>query len=90
MNLKKANLTFCVAIGLGTLAGCSTTTKAPDVSNSIRTALDQAGLKDVSESQDRDKAVVSLGGHVATATDRSEAGGHRKVSCGQPGCVQSD
>jgi len=48
-----------------TVAGCSeTSTKSPDVSQSIRSSLDQAGLKDVSVSQDRDKGVVTLGGHV--------------------------
>ena len=59
----------------GTLAvGCSTTsTKAANVSDSIRTSLDQAGLKDVSASQDRDKGVVTLGGHVPTDGAKSQA-----------------
>ncbi len=59
---------------LGTLAGCSaTSTKAAGVPDSIRTALDQAGLKDVSVTQDRDKGVVTLGGHVAADGDKSQA-----------------
>jgi osmotically-inducible protein OsmY len=54
--------------------GCSgTPTKSPDVSDSIRKSLDQAGLKDVSVSQDRDKGVVTLGGHVAADADKSQA-----------------
>ena len=57
----------------GTLAGCSTSTRTADVSDSIRTSLDQAGLKDVSTSQDRDKGVVTLGGHLATEGDKSRA-----------------
>jgi hyperosmotically inducible periplasmic protein len=61
-------------LGLGTLVGCSgTTTQSPDVSNSIRKSLDQAGLKDVSVSQDRDKGVVTLGGQVASENDKSQA-----------------
>jgi osmotically-inducible protein OsmY len=48
-------------------------TKSPDVSESIRRWLDQAGLKDVSVSQDRDKGVVTLGGHVAVDAGRSQA-----------------
>ena len=56
-----------------TLVGCSTTTKSPDVSDSIRKSLDQAGLKDVEVSQDRDKGVVTLGGHVAAETDKVQA-----------------
>jgi osmotically-inducible protein OsmY len=64
-----------LAVGVvGTLVGCSTTSpKAADVSDSIRTSLDQAGLKDVSASQDRDKGVVTLGGHVASDRDKSQA-----------------
>jgi osmotically-inducible protein OsmY len=59
---------------VGTLAGCATTsTKAVDVSDSIRTSLDQAGFKDVSLAQDRDKGVVTLGGHVAGDADKSQA-----------------
>jgi len=35
--------------------------------------LDQAGLKEVSVSQDRDKGVVTLGGKVAADSDKSAA-----------------
>ena len=58
---------------VGTLLGCSGTTKSPDVSDTIRKSLDQASLKDVSVSQDRDKGVVTLGGHVPTDGDKSQA-----------------
>jgi hyperosmotically inducible protein len=58
---------------VGTLAGCSGTTKSPDVSDTIRKSLDQASLKDVSVTQDRDKGVVTLGGHVASDGDKSRA-----------------
>jgi osmotically-inducible protein OsmY len=57
-----------------TLVACSGTARqSPDVSDSIRKSLDQAGLKDVSVSQDRDKGVVTLGGHVAADADKSQA-----------------
>jgi len=55
------------------LAGCSGIRKSPDVSESIRKSLDQAGLQDVSVSQDRDKGVVTLGGHVPSDGDKSHA-----------------
>jgi osmotically-inducible protein OsmY len=55
------------------LIGCSSTRKSPDVSDNIRKSLDQAGLKDVTVSQDRDKGVVTLGGHVARDEDKTEA-----------------
>lgn len=63
---------FLTSLFVGALAGCSRTpTQSPDVSESIRKSLDQAGLKAVSVSQDRDKGVVTLGGQVATWTDKS-------------------
>jgi hyperosmotically inducible protein len=56
------------------LVGCSAAARqSPEVSDSIRKSLDQAGLKDVSVSQDRDKGVVTLGGHVAADADKSQA-----------------
>ena len=39
-----------------TVAGCSRpSTKSPDVSSAVRQSLEQAGFKDVSVDQDRDK-----------------------------------
>jgi hyperosmotically inducible periplasmic protein len=69
------NCTFYLAIAVaGALAGCSSTaTKSPAVSDDIRKSLDQANFKDVSVSQDRDKGVVTLGGHVAAEPDKAQA-----------------
>lgn len=55
------------------LAGCSSMTQSPDVAASIRKSLDQAGYKDVSVSQDRDKGVVTLSGHVLGDSDKTQA-----------------
>ena len=56
------------------IIGCSkASTKSPDVSDSIRKSLDQAGLKSVSVSQDRDKGVVTLSGNVPADSDKSQA-----------------
>lgn len=72
--LKPCLFLLAAVVVAGTLVGCSMrSTKAADVSASIRTSLDQAGLKDVSVSQDRDKGVVTLGGHVAAEGDKSQA-----------------
>ena len=61
-------------LAFGIMLGCSADTpKSPDVSDSIRKSLDQAGFKDVSVSQDRDKGVVTLGGQVASDNDKSQA-----------------
>lgn len=62
-------LTFALA---ATLA-CSRRDQAPDVSNDVRHALDQAGLNDVKVSDDRDKAVVTLSGNVASDDDKTRA-----------------
>jgi len=63
-----AFLVFCA------LGGCTRSeNKAPDVSGAVRQSLDQAGLKDVSVSQDRDKGVVTLGGHVASEDAKGQA-----------------
>src|ERR1700686_1201487 len=74
MKTLKPCLTFLAAIVVGTLVGCtSENTKTADVSDSIRKSLDQANLKDVSVSQDRDKGVVTLGGHVAAEDAKAQA-----------------
>jgi hyperosmotically inducible protein len=73
MKTLKPCLTLLALLVVGTLVGCSSTPKTPDVSDSIRKSLDQANLKDVSVSQDRDKGVVTLGGHVAAEGDKSQA-----------------
>jgi hyperosmotically inducible protein len=71
LRLSLAMLTLLVG---GVLAGCfATATKSPDVSDSIRESLDQAGFKDVSVSQDRDKGIVVLGGQVASQNDKLHA-----------------
>jgi hyperosmotically inducible protein len=74
MKTLKPCLSMLAVVLAGALVGCSTTsTKSPDVSDGIRKSLDQANLKDVSVSQDRDKGVVTLGGHVAAEADKSQA-----------------
>jgi hyperosmotically inducible periplasmic protein len=57
----------------GTLAGCSNFNKAADVSGDIRTSMEQAGLKDVKVSQDRDKGIVTLRGNVTSDDDKAKA-----------------
>lgn len=74
MKMLKPFLCVLAMVAIGSLAGCSSTsTKSPDVADGIRKSLDQANLKDVSVSQDRDKGVVTLGGHVAAEGDKAQA-----------------
>jgi hyperosmotically inducible protein len=74
--MKTIRLPFAMLtlLAAGTLASCSgTTAKSPDVSDSIRKSLDQAGLKGVSVNQDRDKGVVTLSGQVPNDNDKMQA-----------------
>jgi osmotically-inducible protein OsmY len=73
MRKIKLSVAMLALLAAGTLAGCSGTAPSPDVSDSIRKSLDQAGLKDVSVSQDRDKGIVTLGGHVASEGDKTQS-----------------
>ena len=74
MKTLKLCLTMLMLLAVGSLVGCSGTSKqSPDVSDSIRNALDQAGLKAVSVTQDRDKGVVTLSGNVASDADKAQA-----------------
>lgn len=74
MNSLKSCSFVLAAVVVGTLLGCSTkSAKSADVSDKVRTSLDQAGFKNVSVSQDRDKGVVTLGGHVAADGEKAQA-----------------
>jgi hyperosmotically inducible protein len=74
MRTIKLLLTLLTLLAIGTTLACSTTSaNSADVSDSIRKSLDQAGFKDVSVSQDRDKGIVTLGGQVANESDKSRA-----------------
>src|ERR1700677_1231379 len=74
-DMKVRRLCFAVLplVMAGAMMGCSDTNKSPDVSDSIRKSLNQAGYKDVSVSRDRDKGVVTLSGTVATNSDKAQA-----------------
>ena len=68
---------FCsllTLLAIGATLGCSgASAKSPDVSDNVRNSLDQAGFKNVSVRQDRDKGVVTLGGTVTSENDKSQA-----------------
>jgi hyperosmotically inducible protein len=72
-------------IAVGSISGCSSApTKSADVEGPIRQSLDQAGLKDVSVSQDRDKGVVTLTGTTTSEGDKSQAESiARSIGAGQ-------
>lgn len=82
MRVSKLYLAVVPVILAGALAGCSDTNKSPDVTDNIRKSLDQAGYKDVSVSQDREKGVVTLTGTVPTDGDKAQAESIAKSSAG--------
>ena len=66
--------TAAALLAFAALTGCNAASnKSADVSQTVRKALDGAGLKDVTVSQDRDKGIVTLGGKVTTEDDKSRA-----------------
>src|SRR5882757_5022928 len=83
-NMKVRSLCLAVlpVVMAGAMLGCSDTNKSPDVSDNIRRSLDQAGYKDVSVSQDRDKGVVTLSGTVATDSDKAQVESIAKSGAG--------
>jgi hyperosmotically inducible protein len=74
MKTNRIVIAVFTLIAVGLIAGCwGNSTKSPDVADSIHKSLDQAGLKSVSVSQDRDKGVVTLGGQVSTGSEKAQA-----------------
>ncbi len=70
-------------VGFYTLTGCTEpATRSADVKSPVRQSLDQAGLKDVSVDQDRDKGVVTLGGRVASEDAKRQAESVAKAAAG--------
>jgi len=75
MKIFAGYLPLAALAAMGALIiGCSAgPAKSADVSEGVRKSLDQAGFKYVTVSQDRDKGVVTLSGHVDTENDKAQA-----------------
>jgi hyperosmotically inducible protein len=74
MNTIKLLFASLTLLAIGATSGCSgASAKSPDVSDNIRNSLDQAGFKNVSVKEDRDKGVVTLGGNVTSENAKSQA-----------------
>lgn len=72
-----------IAFAIACFIGCSTN-RAPDVAGKVRDSLKQAGLNDVTVSQDRDKGVVMLAGNVKRDAEKAQAEEIAKsISAGQ-------
>ena len=74
MSKLKASAGLIAVLAIGGLAGCSSSSsKSSDVADNVRNTLKRSGFKDVSVSQDRDKGVVTLSGHVPADADKAQA-----------------
>jgi osmotically-inducible protein OsmY len=74
MKTTKLSVALSTLLLIGSIAGCrGTVPKSPDIGDSLSKALSQAGLKDVTVSQDRDKGIVTLGGRVASEGEKAQA-----------------
>jgi hyperosmotically inducible periplasmic protein len=74
MNTFRTGMCGLALVALVSLSGCADgAAKSADVSASIRTSLDQAGLKSVTVGQDRDKGIVTLTGNVPAEADKDRA-----------------
>lgn len=77
---------YIVILALGLLAGLSACSKqranTPSVKENVEQSLDNAGLKDVKVSEDRDKGVVTLDGKVQSPEQKSQAEDIAKQAAG--------
>jgi hyperosmotically inducible periplasmic protein len=74
MRVLKLMATLALVSIVWSISACSDAqTKSPDVSDAVQRAINQAGLKDVDVSQNRDKGVVTLTGTVASDDEKSQA-----------------
>lgn len=73
MKTARVGLALGILVAIFITSGCARNDKSPAVADSIRKSLDEAGLKNVSVSQDRDKGVVTLSGNVPADSDKQQA-----------------
>jgi hyperosmotically inducible periplasmic protein len=64
---------FMTLASLTLMLGCSQRHTSADVKGDVDQALNQAGLKSVNVSQDRDKGVITLTGDVLTEAEKQRA-----------------
>jgi osmotically-inducible protein OsmY len=73
MKIAQLAVTAFALCAIGPMVACHDAAKSPDVSDTIHKSLDQQALKDVTVSEDRDKGVVTLAGHVDSDAQKAQA-----------------
>jgi hyperosmotically inducible periplasmic protein len=81
-SMKSAILGFAAAAMLFLGVACNKTGNDVSYKDSVKQALEQAELKDVSVSEDRDKNTVTLGGTVHSDDAKAKAGDVAKGAAG--------
>ena len=72
--MRLIHLTLVVVLGLIVGVACSTRTNSPSYSDNVKKSLEQADLKDVNVSEDRDKNTITLTGEVHSENAKQQAG----------------
>jgi hyperosmotically inducible periplasmic protein len=80
MNLKV--LTIAIAVSLFLSASACSTQARPTYKDSVKTALEQADLKDVKVSEDADKNTITLGGTLHSEDAKQKAASVAKANAG--------
>jgi osmotically-inducible protein OsmY len=81
MKTTKLLLATLALVAVGAISGCkwlaanipSSTTATPTIADNIRKSLDEAGLKEVTISNNPDKGIVTLGGQVTSDAQKTQA-----------------
>jgi hyperosmotically inducible protein len=90
MSMKWTSLAASSLLALTLAAGCNNnkTNEHPDVEGSVKQALQNANLGQVTVSQDRDKGVLTLTGDVQSQDDKNKA--EQVVQQNAPGYTLAD
>jgi hypothetical protein len=80
--MKMKVLMFALAVSLSLVSGACSKQPAQNYKDSVKTALEQADLKDVNVSEDADKNTITLGGTLHSDDAKQQAANVAKASAG--------
>jgi hyperosmotically inducible periplasmic protein len=73
-NMRSIHLTLAMVLVLIVGVACSNRTNTVSYGDSVKKALEQADLKDITVTEDRDKNTITLGGKVHSENAKQQAG----------------
>jgi len=71
--MRSIQLTLAMLLALIVGVACSNRANTASVGDSVKKALEQADLKDVTVSEDKDKNTITLGGKVHSENAKQQA-----------------